>query len=55
MARVSRPRSRRLKGAVVAIIATVLPVAIGGVVLSVDLAVVATARAQLSPSPTPPP
>ncbi len=44
---VSPRRSGRLKGATV-IIAVLLPVVIGGLALSVDTAVIATARAQLS-------
>lgn len=42
------PRSRRLRGATVVILAVMLPVVIGGLALSVDTAVLATARAQLS-------
>ena len=48
MPRVSSRRSGRLKGATVVIIAAMLPVVIGGLALSVDTAVKATARAQLS-------
>src|SRR4051794_6539543 len=48
MSRVSPRRSGRLKGATVVILAALLPVFIGGLALSVDTAVIATARAQLS-------
>lgn len=48
MARVSPRRSGRLKGATIVILAALLPVILGGLALSVDTAVIATARAQLS-------
>src|SRR3954466_8519023 len=48
MARNSLRRSGRLKGATVVILAALMPVVIGGLALSVDTAVIATARAQLS-------
>src|SRR3954464_15717750 len=48
MARISPRRSGRLKGATVVILAALMPVVIGGLALSVDTAVIATARAQLS-------
>ncbi|MEJ7637941.1 MAG: pilus assembly protein TadG-related protein [Singulisphaera sp.] len=48
MARISPRRTRRHKGATIVIIAAMLPVVIGGLALSVDTAVIATARAQLS-------